>query len=648
MLTRGGSKLLADSARFLNAFFTAAPAGLAILDRELRYVRLNETLAAMNGRSVDAHLGCTVREVLPELAPDLEPILRHILATGEPALNIDVNGETAAEPGAPRSWIASYFPLLGRRAEAVGIGAIVVEQTQRRRAEQAQRRSGAEYRAIVESATYGIYRSSVDGRFLTVNPALVQMLGYDSDAAVLALDLARDVYVHPEQRLELIEQLGGVERVQGQETEWRRADGHRITVRLSGRAVRSPERALLGFEMMAEDVTEQRALEQALRQAQKMETIGQLTSGIAHDFNNLLTVILAHAHLLEEMLPTTSPDVQRELTELRTTARRGADLVHKLLGFSRSERLELQPLDVGPWVHELVGTIRRLLPSNIEIGCDAESTEAVVRADPGALQQILMNLATNARDAMPDGGKLHLEVRRARLDEEDRPLHAWIQPGPYACVAVSDSGVGMDEPTQARVFEPFFTTKSPGVGTGLGMAMVYGLVKQHRGFVHLYSAAGHGTTVKVYLPLGIDLSASATETEDRNHLPGGGETILVVEDDPRLQSVAARLLEKVGYRVLVASDGREGLERYRAHAAEIELLITDLMMPRLTGLELYRLLRKDHEDLRVLFHSGYPVLSIRESVGSDPAVAILTKPWTASEFLQHVRGLLDSRVRKPI
>ncbi len=630
-----------DGARFLNAFFTAAPAGLAILDRDLRYVQLNDTLAAMNGPSVAEHIGRTVHEVLPALAPAVEPILRHILAKGEAALNIEVVGETPAEPGVMRSWVASYFPLPGRRREPVGIGAIVVEDTARRRAEQAHRRSGAEYRAIVDSASYGIYRSSVDGRFRTVNPALVQMLGYDSEAAVLDLDLARDVYVHPEQRLELIERFSDAEQVQGQETEWKRADGHRITVRLSGHPVRSPEGQLLGFDMMAEDVTEQRALEHALRQAQKMETIGQLTSGIAHDFNNLLTVILAHAELIDQALSATEAAARCELVELQAASRRGADLVHKLLGFSRRERLRLQPLDVAPWVHEAVGTIRRLLPSNIEIGCDLEPTAGVVHADSGSLQQILMNLATNARDAMPGGGRLHVDVRRTRLGEEDRPLHAWIQPGSYVCIGVSDSGVGMDEQTSARVFEPFFTTKAPGVGTGLGMAMVYGLVKQHRGFVHLYSAAGHGTTVKIYLPLAAEHSASAMEIEDRPLLPGGSETVLVVEDDPRLRSVAARLLEKVGYRVLVAADGQEGLEHYQAHAALIDVVITDMMMPKLTGLELFRALRREQRDVRVLFNSGYPTVSLREAVGRDTAVAFLTKPWTASELLQHVRALLD-------
>src|SRR5205807_552931 len=363
-----------------------------------------------------------------------------------------------------------YFPLAarGRRGKngAGGIGAIVVEDTPRRHAERALRRSGADYRAVVEQATHGIYRSSLEGRFLKVNPALLTMLGYDSEVQVLALELDRDVYVEPGARARVIEQAAGLDRITGTEVQWKRQDGHRIIVRLSGRVVRSEKGDVRGFEMIAEDVTEQRTLERALQQAQKMETIGRLTSGIAHDFNNL-------------------------------------------------------------------HTLRRLLPATVEIQCDAEPEAGVVEADAGALEQILLNLAANARDAMLGGGTLYLDVRRTRLDAEDRPLHAWVEPGSYVCIAVSDTGAGMDAETQARVFEPFFTTKPAGVGTGLGMAMVYGLVKQHKGFVHMYSEVGQGTTVKLYLPLALEhpVPGDARAAGQPETLPGGSEAVLLVEDD---------------------------------------------------------------------------------------------------------------------
>src|SRR2546430_6743182 len=242
-----------------------------------------------------------------------------------------------------------------------------------------------------------------------------------------------------------------------------------------------------------------------------------------------------------DLLPDATPEVRRDLQELTDAARRGAELVHRLLGFSRHETLDLRPLSVPEWIREELHTLRRLLPATIEIRCDTEPAAGVVEADSGALEQILLNLATNARDAMPDGGTLHLDVRRTRLDAEDRPLHAWLQPGVYVCLSVSDTGAGLDRQTQAHVFEPFFTTKPAGAGTGIGMAMVYGLVKQHHGFVHLYSEVGQGTTVKVYLPLGHEQVPPAGPAGEEELLPGGSDAILLVEDDPHLRSVAQRL-----------------------------------------------------------------------------------------------------------
>jgi PAS domain S-box-containing protein len=625
----------------LRAFFTEAPAGLAMLDADLRYLRVNETLAAMNGLAAADHVGRSVREALPELAPTVEPILERVLATGDAALNIEVVGETTAQPGVARTWLASYFPLPGPDGAPAGIGAIVVEDTRRRQLERAQRRSGEEFRAIVEQATYGIYRSSLEGKFVRVNPALAQMLGYDSPAELLGLDLARDVYVESSERDRLIAQYEAAEAIRGVEVAWKRKDGHHILVRLSGRPLRGDDGQVVGFSMIAEDITEERAMERALQQAQKMQAIGQLTSGIAHDFNNLLTVILGQASLLAGGLPPERTDLRSDLAALEDAAKRGATLVRKLLGFSRHEALVPQVLDLNAWVRDALQLVGRLLPSTIEVEVAAGAEPAPVEADAGALEQVFMNLATNARDAMPAGGTLHVEVRRTQLLEEDRPLHAWIRPGPFVCLTVSDTGAGMDRGTLARALEPFFTTKPAGGGTGLGLPMVYGLVKQHQGFVHLYSEIGRGTTVKVYLPLAAGAAASVSPDQEVTALPGGTERILLVEDDERLREVAERLLRKVGYQVMSASDGRQGIELYRSHRSEIDLVVTDVVMPRLTGEQLYEALRRDGARVKVLFTSGYPQPHFRERTRGDPAVGFVTKPWTAAELLGGIRSLLE-------
>ena len=389
--------------------------------------------------------------------------------------------------------------------------------------------------------------------------------------------------------------------------------------------------------MTAEDVAAQLARERALRQADKMETIGRLTGAIAQQFNELLTAILTRTAALAQSLPP-----NRDLDELKVTAQRGAELVQRLLGFSRHHVLDLQPLILTEFVRDALDSLRRQLPANIEVQFEVDEDGGVVEADPAAVKQVLLHLVTNARDAMRNGGTLHVEVRRARLGAADRPLPAWVEPGSYVSVALSDTGVGMDAQTLARVFEPFFTTKPVGVGTGLGMSMAYGLVKQHRGYLHIYSEVGQGTTAKVYLPAVRDRGMSELESVADEALPGGTEAILLVEDDQTMRLAAQQLLSKVGYRVFTAVDGQQGLDAFRAHRADLQLVITDVVMPKLSGFDMYEVIRGESRGVRVLFMSGFPAPNFRKTVGQDPHVAFVTKPWTASELLAQVRVLLEA------
>ncbi len=364
--------------------------------------------------------------------------------------------------------------------------------------------------------------------------------------------------------------------------------------------------------MTAEDVAAQLARERALRQADKMETIGRLTGAIAQQFNELLTAILTRTAALAQSLPR-----NRDLDELKVTAQRGAELVQRLLGFSRHHVLDLQPLILTEFVRDALDSLGRQLPATIEVQFEADEDGGVVEADPAAVKQVLLHLVTNARDAMRNGGTLHVEVRRARLGAADRPLHAWVEPGSYVSVALSDTGVGMDAETLARVFEPFFTTKPVGVGTGLGMSMAYGLVKQHRGYLHIYSEVGQGTTAKVYLPAVRDRGMSEFESVADESLPGGTEAILLVEDDQTMRLAAQQLLSKVGYRVLTAVDGQQGLDAFRAHRADLQLVITDVVMPKLSGFDMYEVIRGESRGVRVLFMSGFPAPNFRKTVGQD-------------------------------
>jgi len=389
------------------------------------------------------------------------------------------------------------------------------------------------------------------------------------------------------------------------------------------------------------DVTEPRHLEEQLRQAQKMEAVGQLAGGLAHDFNNLLTTILTMCQMLQSELPPDST-VQADLEAIRGAAEHGSALTRKLLAFSRHQRLQMRSVAVEPLVRDFLRMARRVVPEDVEVDLALEAEGTAVVADPAALEQILMNLVTNARDAMLAGGRMRIEVGRATLGEEDCRDYGQGTPGDYVVIAVHDNGAGMDPETQRRMFEPFFTTKPVGKGTGLGMPIVYGLVKEHNGFVRAYSEVGRGTTVRVYLPASV---ASAPHPRPASaEARGGSETILLVEDDEALRRSGTRVLTRYGYTVITANDGREALEIVRSAAEPPDLIVSDVVMPHAGGPELLRALREAGIAAKVLFTSGYPVRDVHERTPLEPGVPFLAKPWTIQELVQRVREVLDEPI----
>ncbi|MEK7667112.1 MAG: PAS domain S-box protein, partial [Gemmatimonadota bacterium] len=514
------------------------------------------------------------------------------------------------------------------------------DMTERRQSEEAVRRAGAELRALVDHAAFGIYRSTRDGRLLMVNQALVEMLGYDSAEELLALDLTSDVYLRPEERSRALGLYAVGDLFQGNEVDWKRKDGTPIRVRLSGRSVPAPAAELETFEVFVEDITERRTLEERLRQSQKMEAVGQLAGGMAHDFNNLLAAMLAHSELVSAELPPDSPLAQ-DLDAIHQAALKGAELTRKLLAFGRRQHLELQPIDLGPLVADFGRMMRRMIREDIQMRVIVEEAKLVVLADPGAVEQVLMNLVTNARDAIPSQGTLLLHARRTVLDGAYCQAHGWGKPGEYVVLEVSDTGAGMDEVTKQRIFEPFFTTKPVGAGTGLGMAMVYGLVKQHDGYVDVYSELGRGTTVRVYLPAVAEAPerpVAATPLE----LRGGTETILLAEDEEALRHATKRVLERHGYTVLTAADGAEALDAFQTHRAEIALVISDVVMPGMGGAELFRKLQLAGHRVRFLFTSGYTAPDVEATAKLPSGIPFLSKPLAAADLLWKVRAVLDA------
>ncbi|HKJ01870.1 MAG TPA: PAS domain S-box protein, partial [Longimicrobiales bacterium] len=453
----------------------------------------------------------------------------------------------------------SLTPL--KEGDGLRGGVLIFEDiTHRKRQEAALLSSEASYRSLVDNAPYGIYRSTPAGHFVSVNPALVTILGYESREELLALELNESLYRDPEDRARFREAIQGGGPTFQFETVWLKKDGTHVKVRLTGRVVAGHKRESDAYEVLVEDLTERTALENQLRQAQKMETVGQLTGGIAHDFNNVLAVILLNTELAIAALDSGAGVDREDLTIIQDAARRAGGITRKLLGFSRRADLQREPTRLSAVATSLSGMLRTALPESIELVIDADDDAGSAFVDAGSIEQMILNLVTNSRDALPEGGRVTLTVRDLYLDKEECRRRPGLTPGRHVCVQVADDGIGMDAETLRRVFDPFFTTKASGVGTGLGMAMVYGLTKQQGGFVQVDSEQGLGTATCLYFPVCQDEAEGEVDVAyDEGH-PHHRGTILVVEDEDNLRAVATRALTGSGFRVLSAANGDDALD----------------------------------------------------------------------------------------
>ncbi len=536
----------------------------------------------------------------------------------------------------------SITPVRNDQGAVTHFIAIKQDITERKRAEEALQESEARYRDLVKNAIYGIYRTSPEGKFLDVNPALVNMLGYSSEQELLALDLARDVYQDQNARARLLEQAISQGRVEGQEVEWRRKDGSPVLVRLSARTVRDVGGDVAYFEGIAEDVTERRALEKQLRQVHKFQAIGQLAGGIAHDFNNVIGAILGWAELGQDQTPADTL-LHSHFKKIREQARRAAGLIRQLLAFARRQILEPQDIQLNQAVAELLSLLEKVIGKGIELKTVLAPNLGVVRADPGQVEQVLMNLCLNARDAMPRGGQLLIETQNVEIDEEYCRSHAYAHPGRYVLLSVTDNGLGMDAATLEHIFEPFFTTKEPGRGTGLGLATVYGVVKQHGGFLHVYSEPGRGTTFRIYLPVCEGAPGKEASKEQAGSVPvrGGAETILVAEDHEGVRDMARQTLEGLGYRVMLAGDGEEAVRMFEGHRDSIALVLLDVVMPKLGGQEAYARMCATTPNVAVLFTTGYSAEAALLNAMAEKGLAVLQKPYGPALLGRKVREVLD-------
>jgi len=525
------------------------------------------------------------------------------------------------------------------------------DRARHRDVETALRQAEARYRDIFENAVEGIYQSTPQGKLLGVNHRMARLCGYASPEQLRASvsDLGHDLHVDPPRRAEFDRLLNEHGEVLVYESRIWRKDGTIIWVSESARAVRDTEGRLLHYESMVTDITARKAAEEAFReleaqlmQAQKMEAVGQLAGGLAHDYNNVLCIVIGWARLLLDR-ETMPPDAVGPLTQIFNAGNRAANLTRQLLIFSRKQTVNRRGIDLNLVATELSKMLRRVIGDHITLTLALSRDPCPAEADAGMIEQMLMNLVVNARDAMPNGGTLTIASERVTVGDAANRHHPAARPGEFVCVSVRDTGCGIPPEHLQRIFEPFFTTKEVGRGTGLGLSMVFAIVQQHQGWIEVESLVGTGTCFRILLPA---VSASAIvpadDPEEKAAAHRGSETLLLVEDEPDVRAFAVAVLSGLGYRVLQAASGIDALEVWQWHAARIVLLVTDLVMPDgLGGVDLAARLRKEKPTLRVVLASGYANEVMGEQFRPPAGMHFIKKPYLPRELAQAVRDALD-------
>ena len=601
---------------------------------------VNQTMCAMYGYPRDR---CSELTAADLSAPGFEFTEERAL---ERIAEAQAQGKTSF-PWHARRADGTTFPVeVTLKSTEVGgrdcVVATVRDVTERQIAAEALRQGEARYRSLFEGAGDAIViLSSEEMVFVDCNPEALRLFNCERRHDLLAHSPAD--FSPPTQpngatsREAVVARVRAASAGEPQRFEWmhQRRDGSSFLADVNLVAIDLDGKPHL--QGIVRDVTEQRRLDERLQQAQRLESIGQLAGGVAHDFNNLLMPIIGHVELLLDELPSSDP-MREQLEEVYAAAQRAQRLTRQLLTFGRKAVLDVRALDLEQLLCEMQGLVRKLLREDIELQLEIEARGAVVRADPSQLEQLLMNLAVNARDAMPRGGLLSLRLRRQVLDAEDVREHG-AEPGEYAVLVVSDTGVGMTPEVQSRIFEPFFTTKEASRGTGLGLATVFGVVRQHGGLVRVYSELGVGTSFRVYLPL-VNAAVSSTAGSVREDARGT-EAVLVVEDDDSVRRLACRVLRKAGYRVEEYSSPDAAIEAFDSLPVSPQLLLTDVVMPGTNGRALYETLRERAPSLRVLYMSGYSGDVISHHGVLEPGVALIEKPFAAKELVARVRAGLD-------
>jgi PAS domain S-box-containing protein len=641
-LVRERTEELLDRTERWERTFDAVPDLIAIIDTDFRIVQINTAMADRLGSTPAGCVGHVCYEAVhgtespPSFCPHtctLRDYREHLAEVSEERLGGD--------------FIVTTSPIHDSAGKLIGCVHVARDITERKRAETRLNEQLHFLQQLLDSIPIPVYYKDTDGLYLGCNAAFETFIGlprrdivgktvYD----VVPKDLADK---HHEVDTALLCRPGGqIYEASGsyRDGEYRDVIFNKATFLDANDRVAGTVGAMMDITSLRKAEEERKLLEAQLHQAQKMEAIGQLAGGIAHDFNNILTAIIGYAEIIHLRMEKESP-LRHFIEQVLSSADRASDLTSGLLAFSRRQVLYAKPIDLCGVVRDFKKMLARLLPEDIDFRTTVAEGNLIVMADKGQIEQVLMNLVTNAKDAMPRGGTLTIEVSPAVMDQSFVHAHGCGEPGKYACVSVSDTGHGMDEEISKRIFEPFFTTKEVGKGTGLGMSIIYGIIQQHNGCVTVHSEKQRGTTFKIYLPRIAEKIDEAHVTRGVESPPGGTETVLLVEDDGTVRELHKMILEEAGYRVVEAVDGQDALDKFMERMAEVDIVVTDVVMPKTDGKTLYEEIGKIRPDMKVLFMSGYTKDIVLERGILEDAFNYITKPVKSFELLKLTREILD-------
>ncbi len=601
------------------ALLTMNPAGLAMLEAD----------------SIEEVIGGSIYPFIDPKYRDAFRKLNEAVIQGEKgSMEFELTGLKGT-----RRWLDTHaVPLRNDRNEIVGILSVTRDITERKKSETELRFSEEKFsKAFRSSPTFITISTLQEGRFIEVNDAFLKASGYSKEEMLGISSLELGIWADASDRREMVSLLLEHGVVYNKESKFRMKTGEIINILYSAELIDiGNEQCIIAVIL---DITERKKLENQLLQAQKMEAVGQLAGGIAHDFNNIITAIFSYGYLLQRKLRSDDPAADY-INKILSLSDRAAQITRGLLTFSRKQHFEVVPVNLN----EIIGNIKKLLVNfiaeDIELTTKLLDKDIIIIADRNQIEQVVLNLATNARDAMPNGGKLIIETDLVEINESFIKTHGFGRLGKYALLTVTDTGIGMDAETRQRIFEPFFTTKEVGKGTGLGLSVVYGIIKQHSGFINLYSEPGRGSTFRIYLP---EIKATVERKKEEEPLRqiGKSATILVAEDEPAVRGPVKEILEEYGYKVIEAADGQDAVEKFKQYKDEIQLLLLDVVMPKMNGKEAYEEIKRMSPEIKVIFTSGYTADVILKKKVLEEDVIFISKPIIPDKLLSRIREVIE-------